>query len=134
MKIRLLVAAAGLLAVDLPAQGRVLRPMTFDDFAAVKNVGDPQLSPNGAWVLYSLRTTDVNANKRTTVTILAPVGESRMIRVRPAPVCTPASFRTRRLRRARLAGRLTENAWHTYPAANSGLPTPVAPMPGRYRT
>ena len=74
MKTRLLVVAAGLLAVNLPAQGRVQRPMTFEDFAAVKNVGDPQVSPNGAWVLYSLRTTDVNANKRTTVTTLALVG------------------------------------------------------------
>src|ERR1700716_3205288 len=72
MKIRVLLAAAGLLAANLPAQGRVQRPMTFDDFAAVKNVGDPQISPNGAWVLYSLRTTDVNANRRTTVTMLAP--------------------------------------------------------------
>jgi len=73
MKTRLLFAAAGLIAVSLPAQGRVQRPMTFEDFAAVRNVGDPQISPNGAWVLYSVRTTDVNANKRTTVTILAPV-------------------------------------------------------------
>jgi dipeptidyl aminopeptidase/acylaminoacyl peptidase len=73
MRTRLLLAAAGLLAVNLSAQGRVQRPMTFEDFAAVKNVGDPQVSPNGAWVLYSLQTTDVNANKRTTVTVLAPV-------------------------------------------------------------
>src|SRR4030081_3844472 len=74
MRIRLLVAAAGLIAVNLPAQGRIQRPMTFEDFAAVKNVGDPQVSPNGAWVLYSRRMTDVNANKRPTVTILAPIG------------------------------------------------------------
>ena len=73
MKTRLLFAAAGLIAVSLPAQGRVQRPMTFEDFAAVRNVGDPQISPNGEWVLYSVRTTDVNANKRTTVTVLAPV-------------------------------------------------------------
>ena len=73
MRIRLLLAAAGLIAVNLPAQGRVQRPMTFEDFAAVKNVGDPQISPDGRWVLYSVRATDVNANKRTTVTILAPV-------------------------------------------------------------
>jgi dipeptidyl aminopeptidase/acylaminoacyl peptidase len=71
MKIRLLIASAGLIAVNLPAQGRVQRPMTFDDFAAVRNVGDPQISPDGRWVLYSVRTTDVNANKRTTVTFAA---------------------------------------------------------------
>ena len=52
----LLLAAAGFFAVDLSAQGRIQRPMTFEDFAAVKNVGDPQVSPDGKWVLYSLRT------------------------------------------------------------------------------
>ena len=67
MRTGLLLAAAGLLAVDVSAQGRVQRPMTFEDFAAVRNVGDPQVSPDGRWVLYSLRTTDVNANRRTTV-------------------------------------------------------------------
>ncbi|HEY8685422.1 MAG TPA: prolyl oligopeptidase family serine peptidase, partial [Chloroflexota bacterium] len=73
MRTGLLLATAGLLAVDLPAQGRVQRPMTFDDFSAVRNVGDPQVSPDGRWVLYSVRTTDVGANRRTTVTVLAPV-------------------------------------------------------------
>src|SRR3981081_2201855 len=73
MRIHLFFAAAGLIAANLSAQGRVQRPMTFEDFAAVKNVGDPQISPDGGWVLYSVRATDVNANKRTTVTILAPV-------------------------------------------------------------
>lgn len=73
MRTGILVAAGVLLAVDLSAQGRVQRPMTFDDFAAVRNVGDPQVSPDGRWVLYSVRTTDVGANKRTTVTVLAPV-------------------------------------------------------------
>src|SRR5438045_3999543 len=74
MRIRLLLAVTGLFAVDLSAQGRVQRPMTFDDFAAVRNVGDPQISPDGQWVLYSVRTTDVTANKRTTVTRLARIG------------------------------------------------------------
>ena len=72
MKPGLLFAAAILLAADLSAQGRVQRPMTFDDFAAVKNVGDPQVSPDGRWILYSVRTTDVSANRRTTVTKLEP--------------------------------------------------------------
>ena len=70
MRTGLLLAAAGLFAIDVSAQGRVQRPMTFEDFAAVKNVGDPQVSPDGKWVLYSLRTTDVGANRRTSVTKL----------------------------------------------------------------
>ncbi|HEY0529415.1 MAG TPA: S9 family peptidase [Gemmatimonadaceae bacterium] len=68
------IAALALFAsVSAAAQGRVQRPMTFEDFAAVRNVGDPQVSPDGKLVLYSVRTTDVNANRRTTVTMLAPV-------------------------------------------------------------
>src|SRR3954471_10321752 len=73
MKAALLIAAGAFVAARLPAQGRVQRPLTFRDFAAVKNVGDPQVSPDGRLVLYSVRTTDVDANKRTTVTMLAPV-------------------------------------------------------------
>lgn len=73
MRMGLLLAAGVMLAVDLSAQGRVQRPMTFDDFVAVKSVGDPQISPDGRWVLYSVRTTDVGANKRSTVTLLAAV-------------------------------------------------------------
>ena len=65
-----LLLVAGLSAVDASAQGRVQRPMTFQDFAAVRNVSDPQVSPDGQWVLYSVRTTDVDANKRATVTRL----------------------------------------------------------------
>src|SRR5438477_135314 len=71
MRYRLLLAA-GLFAVEASAQGRVQRAMTFEDFAAVRNVGDPQVSPDGRWVLYSVRTTDVAANKRTTATRLQP--------------------------------------------------------------
>jgi len=74
MKTRVMLAVLVLAAVDLSAQGRVQRPMTFEDFAAVRNVGDPQVSPDGRWVLYSVRTTDVNANKRTTVTKVQATG------------------------------------------------------------
>lgn len=68
-----LLTAAGFGAATLEAQAGARRPMTFEDFAAVRNVGDPQLSPDGKWVLYSLRTTDVAANRRTTVTMLMPI-------------------------------------------------------------
>ena len=74
MRTGLLLAAAGLFAADLSAQGRVQRPMTFDDFAAVRNVGDPQVSPDGRWVLYSVRTTNVDANNRATITKLVSIG------------------------------------------------------------
>jgi dipeptidyl aminopeptidase/acylaminoacyl peptidase len=44
--------------------------ITYQDFASVRAVGDPQVSPDGRLVLYSLRTTDVDANRRTGKTFL----------------------------------------------------------------
>lgn len=67
--------AALLLAVVVPfvgAQSR--RPITFEEFAAAKIVSDPQLSPDGQWLLYAVRSTDLAANRRSTRTWLAPVG------------------------------------------------------------
>jgi dipeptidyl aminopeptidase/acylaminoacyl peptidase len=49
------------------------RALTFEDFAAVRLVSDPQISPDGRSLLYALRTTDVEANRRVTYTMLAPV-------------------------------------------------------------
>jgi dipeptidyl aminopeptidase/acylaminoacyl peptidase len=54
------------------AQSIPKRAITFDDFAAVRAVSDPQLSPDGNTVLYTLRTTDVNANRRTGKTFAVP--------------------------------------------------------------
>lgn len=46
--------------------------MTFEDFAAVRAVSDPQIAPSGASVLYAVRTTDLTKNSRTTMTYLVP--------------------------------------------------------------
>jgi dipeptidyl aminopeptidase/acylaminoacyl peptidase len=73
IKAAVLLTAASFASTEIFGQAATRRPMTFDDFAAVRNVGDPQVSPDGKWVLYSLRTTDVAANRRTTVTMLAPI-------------------------------------------------------------
>jgi dipeptidyl aminopeptidase/acylaminoacyl peptidase len=46
------------------------RPITYDDFAAVRAVSDPQVSPDGRSVLYAVRTTDVAANRRAGKTLV----------------------------------------------------------------
>jgi len=58
----------------LGAQTR--RPMTFEDFAAIKSVSDPQLSPDGRTMLYAVRTTDVEANRRAATTYIQTLGSS----------------------------------------------------------
>ena len=51
------------------------RPITFQDFAAIKTVSDPQLSPDGRTVLYAVRSTDVDANRRSTTTYAVALGD-----------------------------------------------------------
>jgi dipeptidyl aminopeptidase/acylaminoacyl peptidase len=70
---RLAVGAAltSLMALPLAAQDR--RAMTFDDFAAVRAVSDAQIAPNGRAVLYAVRTVELDANRRTAATMLAPI-------------------------------------------------------------
>ena len=42
------------------------RPLAVDDYAAIRDVGSPHLSPDGAWVLYTVRQPDLKADKRHT--------------------------------------------------------------------
>ena len=58
--------------VSSAVAGQQRRPLTFDDFAAVRAVADPQISPDGQTVLYLLRTTDVAANRRAGHTYAMP--------------------------------------------------------------
>ena len=45
--------------------GAPKRPMTFADLMAIKRVSDPQVSPSGKWVMFSV--TDVSLEKNTKV-------------------------------------------------------------------
>src|ERR1700744_6195371 len=62
--VRLLVAAWVLSGVA-GAQNAAKRPMTFADLQAMKRVSDPQVSPSGKWVLFSV--TDVSLEKNSKV-------------------------------------------------------------------
>jgi dipeptidyl aminopeptidase/acylaminoacyl peptidase len=55
----LILAAAG--ASALPAA----RPFGLEDVARIKTVSDPQVSPEGAWVAYTVRTPNLKENKNT---------------------------------------------------------------------
>lgn len=54
-----------LLAVALEATAAT-RPVRVDDFTRFQDVGDPQVSPDGEWVVYTVTTTDAVADKRDT--------------------------------------------------------------------
>ena len=46
--------------------------MTFDDLAAIKRVGAPQVSPDGKWIVYDASSIDLAANGRTSAIYLIP--------------------------------------------------------------
>jgi dipeptidyl aminopeptidase/acylaminoacyl peptidase len=56
----LILAAAALPAQTPPAK----RAITLDDLFKIRGVGDPQRSPDGKWVAYTLGATDADKDKR----------------------------------------------------------------------
>ncbi len=52
-------------AFTLPALGQAKHPFTFDDMMKLKRVGDPQVSPDGKWVIFSVVDVDLEANTKT---------------------------------------------------------------------
>jgi Tol biopolymer transport system component len=68
------IVTGALLLSAAAAGAQQKRAITFDDFAAVRNVSDPQVSPDGRSVLYNVRTTDVAANRRSPRTYLVATG------------------------------------------------------------
>lgn len=56
-------AALVLSAMELPA-APLAKPFSVDDINAVRAVSDPQISPDGAWVAYSVRESDFAKDKR----------------------------------------------------------------------
>jgi dipeptidyl aminopeptidase/acylaminoacyl peptidase len=60
-----LVGTCAVAQVANPDSGGTKRPMTFADMMAMKRVSDPQISPSGKWVMFSV--TDVSLEKNTKV-------------------------------------------------------------------
>jgi dipeptidyl aminopeptidase/acylaminoacyl peptidase len=72
MKTHRLAATLLLIAALDPAHAQQRRAMTFEDFAAVRAVSDPQISPDGQRVLYTVRSADVEANRRSARSFVVP--------------------------------------------------------------
>jgi dipeptidyl aminopeptidase/acylaminoacyl peptidase len=54
------------MALPLVAQGQARRVLRVGDMYKLKNVGDPQISPEGKWVAYTVSTTDSVKDKTDT--------------------------------------------------------------------
>jgi dipeptidyl aminopeptidase/acylaminoacyl peptidase len=69
-----------LLFVALPAPA-LPRPITVDDMFAIRDVDDPRLSPDGAWVAYTVTTDDPAKDKSDRNVWMAPVAGGEAIRL-----------------------------------------------------
>jgi dipeptidyl aminopeptidase/acylaminoacyl peptidase len=54
-----------ILAFAIPALAQAKHPFTFEDMMKLKRVGDPQVSPDGKWVIFSVVDVDLAANTKT---------------------------------------------------------------------
>src|SRR5574337_1121554 len=52
-----------LTAAALPALAQTRHALTFDDLMKIQRIADPQVSPDGKWIVYVVSTPDLDGNK-----------------------------------------------------------------------
>src|SRR5579872_3097790 len=62
---RRLLLSVLILAFAVPALAQAKHPFTFEDMMKLKRVGDPQVSPDVKWVIFSVVDVDLEANSKT---------------------------------------------------------------------
>jgi dipeptidyl aminopeptidase/acylaminoacyl peptidase len=82
---RIIPLAAIVLAARLDAQAPAKRPLRTSDIYALKSVGDPQLSPDGGWVAYTVTTADSAKDKSDTDVWMTSWDGTQTIRVTSSP-------------------------------------------------
>ena len=74
------VLLAATLVLSAGAQSK--RPMTFEDLQAMKRVSDPQISPSGKWVMFSVMDVDLARNSKTNHLWIVPAdGSSKEVQL-----------------------------------------------------
>ncbi|MCA1652212.1 MAG: hypothetical protein LC753_18785 [Acidobacteria bacterium] len=61
-----------LVTVPSIAPAQPLRPLKVDDIFAFKNVGDPRVSPDGAWIAYTVSQMDQKKDASDTDIYMVP--------------------------------------------------------------
>ncbi|HVI06701.1 MAG TPA: prolyl oligopeptidase family serine peptidase, partial [Candidatus Binatia bacterium] len=65
------------LSLASPAFGQAKHPFTFEDMMKLKRVGDPQVSPDGKWVIFSVVDVDLAANTKTPHVWIVPLNQTQ---------------------------------------------------------
>src|SRR2546428_2759273 len=85
-----LLIALGCLTVPVslfpfPGLSAQKRAITIDDYLALKSVGNPQLSPDGKWVAYTVTEQSLKDNRGITRIWLADVGSGAVRQLTAGP-------------------------------------------------
>jgi len=78
---RLFLTSLALLALAFPAFAQAKHPFTFEDMMKLKRVGEPEVSPDGKWVIFSVVDVNLEANTKTPHIWIVPTagGQEREI-------------------------------------------------------
>ena len=71
---RLLILSLAIITLTFSAVAQAKHPFTFEDMMKLKRVGDPQVSPDGKWVIFSVVDVDLAANTKTPHIWIVPLG------------------------------------------------------------
>src|SRR5579863_2372419 len=64
-----------LFTLTFPAVAQAKHPFTFEDMMKLKRVGEPEVSPDGKWVIFSVVDVDLEANTKTPHIWIVPLIE-----------------------------------------------------------
>ncbi|HUA16501.1 MAG TPA: S9 family peptidase [Verrucomicrobiae bacterium] len=73
---RLLLIFLAIFALASLTAAQTKHPFTFEDMMKLKRVGDPQVSPDGKWVIFSVVDVDLAANTKTPHVWIVPLSET----------------------------------------------------------
>jgi dipeptidyl aminopeptidase/acylaminoacyl peptidase len=63
------------LAFTAPALSQAKHPFTFEDMMKLKRVGEPEVSPDGKWVIFSVVDVNLEANTKTPHIWIVPLSD-----------------------------------------------------------
>jgi dipeptidyl aminopeptidase/acylaminoacyl peptidase len=78
---RVVLTSLALIALTFPSFAQAKHPFTFEDMMKLKRIGDPQVSPEGKWVIFSVVDVSLEANTKTPHIWIVPTagGQEREI-------------------------------------------------------
>ena len=72
---RLFLAALALIIFASAAFAQARHPFTFEDMMKLKRVGEPEVSPDGKWVIFSVVDVSLEANTKTPHIWIVPANQ-----------------------------------------------------------